>query len=133
MLDEALADIETAVDRGRVRDAQDATKRALEAIHELGDCLKRQEWSQVAWDADTIELWHAHLAARNAAHHTSETVVVLHGDALPDDRLRWELPTSAFATNPSQRQIDAYAARLDGEPVLSALRIINAAVTASVS
>jgi hypothetical protein len=70
----AIADIEAAVEVGKISDAQDATKRALEAIHELMDCLARGEWSRSGWDAGAIGLWHALIGAHNASHHTSSTV-----------------------------------------------------------
>jgi hypothetical protein len=49
-------------------DAEDATKRALEAIHELADCLTRGEWSQQGCGAGTIGLWHGVIGTRNAGH-----------------------------------------------------------------
>ena len=76
----AVLTLEQAIDAGSVSDAQDALKRALEAVHELADCLQRNEWVQADWTPDELGLWHAHIGARNAAHHTSSAVAVLHSD-----------------------------------------------------
>jgi hypothetical protein len=46
--------------------------------------------AQDGWDADERRLWIAHLGARNAMHHTSSALVILHSDVEPDQRLTWE-------------------------------------------
>jgi hypothetical protein len=75
VLKASLADIQEAVQQNDARAAYIALKRALEAMHELEDCRNRQEWTPAGWTPDELNLWAAHMGARNAAHHTSSTVV----------------------------------------------------------
>jgi hypothetical protein len=129
----ALSDIGWAIDAGDNTGAQTATKRALEAIHELADCLKRGEWRQSDWDADSIGLWTGLLGARNAAHHTSSSVVVKHSDMPRDDRLRWDLDADVIAGLHSPAQKVEYNARVAGQPVLPQLRSVLGLLTAAAS
>lgn len=124
--------MEQVIDAGSVSDAQDALKRALEAVHELADCLQRNEWVQADWAPDELGLWHAHIGARNAAHHTSSAVAVLHSDVGRDERLIWDMQDQAIASLRSQRQACNYASRLAGRPVLPHLRAISNCINAAV-
>ncbi len=132
-LESALADVEQAVDGGSVSDAQDALKRALEAMHELSDCLKRGEWVQAGWTADDLAVWHAHIGARNAAHHTSSALAPLHSHGTRDERLTWDIEQRAIASLPSPRQAGEYNARLAGQPVLPNLRAMVVRVSDAVA
>jgi predicted nucleic acid-binding Zn-ribbon protein len=131
-LDAAVADIGTAVDGGSVHAAQAALKHALEAIHELTDCLERSEWSQQGWSADDLGLWRAHIGARNAAHHKSWSAVALHTDGSRDDRLRWDLNPSDMNQLQSRSQAAEFSSRLAGQPVLPALRRLAVLVSSAV-
>jgi uncharacterized Zn finger protein (UPF0148 family) len=121
-LEAAVADVEEAVRVRNNHDAQLATKRALEALHELQDCLKRSEWSQASWDAKAIELWRAHMGARNVAHHTSTGIVSMHSDPPGDQSLTWSIKESALTGLRYKDQATAYRNELDGQPVLPGLR-----------
>jgi hypothetical protein len=132
-LDSAIADIGAAVADGRPSAAQDATKRALEAIHELADCLKRGEWVQTGWSADDVGLWHGLIGARNASHHTSSEIVVLRSGEQPDERLRWDLDAAAIAELDSKRQRAESSARAAGEPVVLTLRTIATLIATATS
>jgi hypothetical protein len=112
-----------------VRGAQRAVKQALEAIHELADCAKRNEWSQADWSSDDLELWRAHIGARNAAHHTSTSVVAVHSEGDPT----WDMDATAIASLRYESQQKAYNARLAGMPVAPALRQIVTLVQASIT
>jgi hypothetical protein len=128
----AVDDIQAAAASGTAHDAQRALKSALEAIHELSDCADRGEWAQAAWGVDELADWYAHVGARNAAHHTSSTITALHILEPLDNRLQWEIEPQAVASLRSQRQRREYLARLEGQPVLPALRALVARVSATV-
>jgi len=117
-LETALGRVEVAVASNDVGAVQDSLKQALEAVHELTDCLTRGEWSQDGWTPDDRGLWIAHLGARNAMHHTSSALVVLHSDGTPDQRLMWERSIDVR----SAQQKAEYSARLSGRAVLPTLR-----------
>ena len=117
-LEGALTAVETGVAANNVSTAQSALKQALEAIHELSDCLARGEWTQDGWTADDRGLWYAHVGARNAAHHESAALAALHSDGDRDYRLVWEMPVSVR----SVIQTTEYRTRLSGLRVLPALR-----------
>ena len=127
-LDAALDRVHAAVASNDVGAVQDALKQALEAVHELADCLRRGEWSQDGWNDDERGLWIAHLGARNAMHHTSSALVVLHSDAVPDQRLMWE---SSIDVRSAQQQAE-YSARLSGQAVLPVLRLLVSRVSDAV-
>lgn len=132
-LQEAIAEIERAVTTRTIRTANDATKRALEGIHELGDCERRGEWSQAGWGPDDVGLWRAHIGARNASHHTSSTVVALHADAdTPTQHLRWDLDSAAIASLDSAVQQREFNARLAGQDVLPPLKALASKISAAV-
>ena len=124
-----VARLDAAVAAGDTGAAQAAAKAALEAIHELADCLKRQEWTQSAWKPDDLELWRAHIGARNAAHHTSSSVVALHSTGA----LTWDVDAPAIATLQSSRQQRAYRTRLADTSAPNSLRRIAELVAISVS
>jgi len=92
--------------------AQRATKRALEAIHELEDSREKQrrEWSSSGWSPFEVEVWRAHVGARNIAHHQSTGIVSLHGLGNPDDWLNWSIDPAAVAKLKarSEQQANAY-------------------------
>jgi hypothetical protein len=121
-LNASIGDLNRAIARADARDAQNATKAALEAVYELGDDpLKRGEWSQDAWSPQERELLAALAGARNAAHHKSAAVVQLQVGVDAQHALRW------IATLPpirSDEQTKAYCRRLAGQPVLPALRYV---------
>jgi hypothetical protein len=132
---DASAEIHEAIDGGSARAAQFATKRALEAIHELNDGLggNRREWSQDGWSDDDLALWHAHLGARQAAHHSSCRLVALHSDGAIDDRLTWAIDEAGIKCMNSSAQQRNYRELLASKPVLPALRQIAARVDSSVT
>lgn len=66
-----LGDLEAQVSRNSLADCQ-VLKRALEALHELAECLQRGEWTQTGWTADELGLWRAHLV-RGTCHTTRRT------------------------------------------------------------
>jgi predicted nucleic acid-binding Zn-ribbon protein len=130
-LREAAADIEASVEASHVSKTQDATKRALEAIHELQDChSERQEWSQAGWNSNDLGLWTGLIGARNTAHHKTSHIVALSSGGNTDDRLKWDIEESAIAELrfPIQRQ--EYEVRVAGQPVLPQLRSVLALVEA---
>jgi DNA-directed RNA polymerase subunit RPC12/RpoP len=111
----AVGRFDAAASAGDVLDAQRAVKQALEAIHEQADCASRNEWSQASWGPSDIELWRAHIGARNAAHHTSTSVVAVHSDGDPT----WDMDATAVASLNSKAQQAAYNGRLAGKSVRS--------------
>jgi hypothetical protein len=130
-LEEAITDIAAGIERGSALTAQDATKRGLEAIHELDDALReRQEWAHTGWGADDLGLWEGLVGARNASHHSSCVVVELQSGGEADSRLRWALDPDTIRGQ-SKRQ--EYEARLAGQPVLPALRSTLALLKATVN
>jgi uncharacterized Zn finger protein (UPF0148 family) len=129
-LEQAVDDVERAVQNRNNHDAQLATKRALEAIHELQDCANRSEWSMSGWSKADAETWNGLLGARNIAHHTSAGVVALHGEGLPQDHLKWDIDASALGELRSRAQARAYNARLANQPVLPQLRALLARIQA---
>lgn len=133
-LEDALSAVEQAVSANTISAAQDGVKQALEAIHELNDGLRKTppEWSRGAWDEDDIGLWCAHVGARNAAHHQSDTVVALYSDGPSDEHLRWELSPSVIASLYSKTQQREYNARLAGKAVLPPLRVLVLRVAATI-
>jgi hypothetical protein len=133
-LERALTDIETGVQKGNNWDASNATKRALEALHELADCLKRGEWTQAGWPPDEQLSWIAHIGARNMAHHSSSSIVTLTRSRPADEQLTWALDGAAVAelSLRSKNQAMAYNARLDGQPVLPPLGRLVAQTKASI-
>lgn len=133
-LERALTDIETGVHKGNNWDASNATKRALEALHELADCLKRDEWAQAGWEPDEQLSWIAHIGARNMAHHSSSSIVTLTRSRPADEQLTWALDGAAVAKLflRSKKQAMAYNARLDGRPVLPPLGRLIAQIKASI-
>ncbi len=133
-LERALTDIETGVQKGNNWDASNATKRALEAFHELADCLKRGEWAQAGWEPDEQLSWIAHIGARNMAHHSSSSIVTLTRSRPADEQLTWALDGAAVAklSLRSKKQAMAYSARLDGQPVLPPLGRLVAQIKASI-
>jgi hypothetical protein len=108
---------------------QTAVKQALEALHELGDCASRGEWTRDGWSTTDEDLWHAHMGARNAAHHTSSAPVALHSD---QPRVTWDLDPQAVAELRSDRQRAAYNERLGGEAALPGLQRLADLVAAAV-
>jgi hypothetical protein len=131
-LTDALADVESAVDANNVREAQTAVKRALELIHELNDCERRHEWTQAGWTPAELELWTAHIGARNAAHHTSSGVVAIHSDPARDNRLRWDLDAAAISSLRFPDQGRQYNRHLAHQPLLPALHAVVRRVESSV-
>lgn len=132
-LQTAIEEMEAAEVNRAIQAANDATKRALEAVHELFDCAERGEWSRAGWSADDVGLLRAHVGARNASHHTSSSVVALHGGTeTPDLSLRWDLSPSAIAGLPSQAQRNEFNARLAGQPVLPEFRKLATRIAASI-
>jgi hypothetical protein len=127
-LEAAAGSVDAAVASNDVGAVQDAVKQAVEAVHELADCLTRGEWSQDGWNADERGLWIAHLGARNAMHHTSSALVVLHSDGVPDQRLMWE---SSIDVRSAQQEAE-YRARLSCQAVLPALRLLVCRVSDAV-
>jgi hypothetical protein len=127
-----LGDLEGQVRLNSLADCHVVLKRALEALHELADCLERGEWMQTGWTADELGLWRAHLGARNVAHHSSHAVVALKSDADPDERLYWDIDGSALGGLYSATQRNEYTSRLHGHGVLPPLRLLVARVAASV-
>jgi hypothetical protein len=127
-----LGDLEGQVSRNSLADCHVVLKRALEALHELADCLKRGEWTQTGWTADELGLWRAHLGARNVAHHSSHPVIALRSHADPNERLHWDIDGSALGGLHSATQQNEYASRLHGHGVLPPLRLLVARVAASV-
>lgn len=123
-LEQAVDDVERAVQNRNNHDAQLATKRALEAIHELQDCASRSEWSMSGWSKADAETWNGLLGARNIAHHTSAGVVALHGEGLLHDHLKWDIDASALGGLRSRAQAKAYDAQLANKPVLPQLRAL---------
>ena len=110
---------------------QNDLKRALEAIHELEDCRRGGEWSQAGWDVRALGLWHAHLGARNAAHHESSGLFSLPGQ--PGQPLVWAIPPTAFKSKKqSKAQEREYYARLDGRPVLPLLREMASRISSAI-
>jgi hypothetical protein len=132
-LSEAIAALEIALDEHKVSETQDATKRALEALHELKDDLdKRQEWSQAGWDENAIGLWYGLLGARNAAHHQPASIVTRHSGRPRDESLLWSIEPTVIATLHKERERVEYEARLDGKAVLPQLREVLAQLRAAV-
>jgi hypothetical protein len=132
-LRQAVGDITTAVDKGRISDTQKATKQALEALHELEDCRsKRQEWSQTGWDQTSLDLWTGLTGARNAAHHLASPIVVVSSGGQADDRVRWDVEASAVQQLQSSKQQAAYTRQVAGQAVLPQLRKVLALVEAAV-
>jgi hypothetical protein len=134
---DALAEVEAQVAAHSTHNAQEALKRALEAIHELGDCRRAGEWKQDGWSPDEIGLWIAHIGARNAAHHNSLPIVVRVGRSDRDDGLRWDVQPQALKNlrargKHCERQATEYSDRLHDKHVLPALRdtvkLISAAI-----
>jgi hypothetical protein len=129
----AIKDLEQAVDSRTISAANDATKRALEAIHELADCASRGEWSQASWTPDELGLWRAHVGARNASHHTSSNVVALHADAdSATQQLCWDFDPAAISRLHSRAQQTEFNARLAGQEVIAPLRSIASKVASSI-
>jgi uncharacterized Zn finger protein (UPF0148 family) len=121
-LAQAVTNVESAAEARHVQQAQDATRYALELIHELNDDLtKRSEWSQAGWPQETLTKWEGLLGARNASHHKAATVVALTSDPAPNS-LRW---AEAIPAVNSQRQGKAYRDRLADEPVVPLLKEIS--------
>lgn len=127
-LDAGVDGVSSAVQRNDAGAGQHAVKQALEAIHELEDCRRRGEWSSGSWSTQENELWLAHIAARNAAHHLSGELVALHGDTDADpsseDRLRWELSAGTLAELQNSRGVGEFSRLLAGKPALKPLRTI---------
>jgi hypothetical protein len=115
-----------------VRVTQGAVKQALEALHELSDCRGRGEWSNASWTRAQRESWLAHMGARNAAHHTSSTVVEIRSASQADNRVRWCIEPTAIASLHSKDQAKAYRTLLDGQPVIPGLRSIVAALAVAI-
>ncbi len=63
-LEQAVDEVERAVKNRNNHDAQLATKRALEAIHELQDCAGRGEWSMSGWSKADTDTWNGLLASK---------------------------------------------------------------------
>ena len=131
-IESALAAVEAAVEAGKTGEAQKAVKRALEAVHQLNDCLARGEWARMRWTPDDRGLWTAHIGARNAAHHTSATVVALHSGDRTDDRLRWDIDSAAIAGLRYKQQAGEYTTHLAGQAVVPSLRQIAALLARSI-
>ena len=127
-----LDELEVQVSRNSLADCQVTLKRALEALHELDDCLRRREWTQNGWTADELGLWRAHLGARNVAHHSSHPVITLRSDADADERLYWDIDGSALGVLHSADQQNEYTSRLHGHGVLPPLRVLVTRVATSV-
>lgn len=132
-LELALTDIDAGVQAGNNWDASNATKRALEALHELADCLNRGEWAQTGWEPEEQRLWTAHIGARNMAHHSSSSIVTLTRSRPADEQLTWSLDEAAVEALRSKNQATAYNACLGGQPVLPPLRKLVARLKASVA
>lgn len=105
---------------GAVSAAQDATKVALDVLHELNDCAKRGEWSNAHWDAGTRGIWNGLMGARNASHHKGSPIVE------SSDALRWEIDKDEIATLKYPDQAEDYAAHVAGRRVLPMLRTYEA-------
>jgi hypothetical protein len=132
-LADAITALDIALDEHRVSEIQDATKRALEALHELKDDLdERQAWSQIGWDENAIGLWHGLLGARNAAHHQPVSIVTRHSGRSRDESLLWSIEPAAIATLHKARECAEYNARLDGKAVLPQLREVLARLMTAV-
>jgi hypothetical protein len=123
--------LQAAVERRDNYQAQMVVKRAIEAIHELDDSRRkpRGELSFAGWNPSEVELWSAHVAARNIAHHQSVGFVRLHGVGRPEQWLRWAIAEQALTRleqrgKESKRQADAYRARLADRPVLAPLQTL---------
>lgn len=125
----AVGRLDAAASAGDALDAQRAIKQALEAIHELADCERRNEWSQAGWAPGDVELWRAHIGARNAAHHTSTSVVAVHSDG----DLTWDIDATAVASLNSKAQQAAYNARLADKSVTPSLHQIVTLVQRSIT
>ena len=128
-LQNAIADVDAAVRARTMGQIQNDLKRALEAIHELEDCRRGGEWSQAGWDVRALGLWHAHLGARNAAHHESSGIFSLPGQ--PGQPLVWAIPAHrvqeqeaeqgagiASTALPARRSARPPLAARDGKPHL---------------
>ena len=128
-----LDELETQVSRNSLADCQVTLKRALEALHELDDCLKAERMDAERVDGATSWVFgELTLGARNVAHHSSHSVTALRSDADADERLYWDIDGSALGGLHSTTQQNEYTARLHGHGVLPPLRLIVARVAASV-
>ncbi len=130
-LEDAIDDVAVGIESGTVAATQDATKRALEVVHELDDAAReRNEWEQVDWAEDDVGVWEALVGARNASHHSSSIVVELHSDGDADSRLRWAVNAEKIR---GQRKREEYESRLAGQPVIPPLRRVLASLKAGAS
>ena len=120
------AAVDTLANPNRQRNLADALPHvgiALEGIHQLDDARrKRNEWSWDIWTRDEIELWRAHLGARNGAHHTDWTPIYSYSDGLGSGE-RWS-PAPSKINSPVERS--AYVARLENKPAVASLQAICA-------
>ena len=129
-LEAAIDRIEHAVASRDVADAQAATKAALEAMHALEDGRRlRQEWSYASWSQTEIDAWHAHMPARNAAHHYSDPFIALRSGTEESTRLSWDVPTTTLTKLRYQDYVPAYVALLHGQPVVTTLRAALASLS----
>jgi hypothetical protein len=131
-----LAKVRAAVDsisdpnrQAHLGDAVVYVMAALEGIHQLEDARRdRSEWSNTHWSPPDVELWTAHLAARNGAHHKDWTPIEWYADGSWSGE-RWA-PNLPAVNSKAQRA--AYAARLEGQPTVPSLHVISALVAGSI-
>ena len=129
-LEAAIDRIEHAVASRDVADAQLATKAAVEAMHALeDDRKKRQEWSYASWSQIEIDAWHAHMPARNAAHHYSDPFIALRSGTEEATRLSWDVRSTTLTKLHHQCHVPAYVALLHGQPVVTTLRAALASLS----
>jgi hypothetical protein len=120
-----------------VSDAQDALKRALEAIHALYDSAAenphdvRSDWSYSAWSPFERELLRGFIGARNAAHHFNWSPVSWHLDPGGRAEMRWQSALPAIR-DPRGDLRAAYTAQLEGKRVLPLLKTMRGVLAKSV-
>ena len=107
---------------------QRLVKQVLEAIHELDDCRRNGDWDQTGWSQRDSDLWLAHIAARNAAHHFPDNLVVLRGGDSKSTQLEWALSSSTLGNLQSQRGVLEFNRLLLGRKVLPSLHSIDVAL-----
>jgi hypothetical protein len=78
-----------------------------------------------SWTRSDVELWDAHRAARNVAHHQTTPIIRHDLQGTIEQRCCWAISAPALSQlkgKPAQNGADAYGRALDGKPVFSGLQ-----------
>jgi len=130
-----LGKVQAAIDRLAEPDRQahldqalELVMAALEGMHQLEDARKRGEWSNAHWSSAEVDLWNAHLGARNGAHHKDWTPIWWYSDGSGSGE-RWSRGLPRIRSAPQRA---AYSARLENKAVLPSLHAICALLAGAI-